>query len=68
MKYPMVLLLPMRWSHSVLVAQQIHEEVLRGCEIDRKISVQEEREVGACKYGPYTDDYFSVGTNARVTQ
>ena len=67
-KWPVVMTVPMGWSHSVVVAQAIHQEVLRRCGIPKELSVREGVEVGEYRYGAYIDDYFSLGTNASIAR
>ena len=63
-RYPVVLTMPMGWSHSVYVAQKIHEELLRRCGVIGEREVRsEDCEIRGFQYGAYIDDYFSIGTD-----
>jgi len=60
--YPVVLTVPMGWSHSVVIAQRIHEGILWECGLDKNRAIQNHnREVGRLRFGAYIDDYFSIG-------
>lgn len=68
-QWPVVLALPMGWSHSVYVAQSIHVEMLRRADVqvDRISTTSFSRFVITdFIYDAYIDDYFSLGTSAEM--
>jgi len=68
-RYPVVLTVPMGWSHSVVVAQRIHENILWECGLDKNQQIQNpNRVVGDLRFGAYIDDYFSIGTNKQLAE
>ena len=64
--WPIVRVLPMGWSHSVYIGQEVHETVLKRAGIPESTRVQNNRDrmVGKFRHGAYVDDYFSLGTDS----
>ena len=63
-QYPVITTMPMGWSHSVFVAQKIHEELIRKCGVGNKKNIKsDEKLLGEFTYVAYIDDYVSFGTS-----
>ena len=67
-KWHVVMTVPMGWSHSVVIIQAIHGEVLRRCGISEEQSNQNGIEIGEYHYGAYIDDDFSIGTDISLAR
>lgn len=68
--WPVVTVLPMGWSHSVFLAQAIHERVTEDAGCDALLRIQGSssgRKIGKIRHGQYIDDYFSLGTSAELS-
>ena len=66
--YPVVQTLPMGWSHSVLVAQAIHTEILKSAGLNTGLRIVSRGRVDEFRFGSYIDDYFSLGTNEQIAK
>ena len=66
-KWPVVKSLPMGWSHSVYVCQQLHLSLLTNFDKSKQISCEITNfRIADFRFGAYVDDYFSLG-NCEVT-
>lgn len=67
--WPEVCSLPMGWSHSVYVGQQVHMAVIRMSGIPLEKSILAEPiyyDIGDFRFGAYIDDYFSLGESEEL--
>ncbi|MEM7281757.1 MAG: hypothetical protein AAF438_09040 [Pseudomonadota bacterium] len=59
---------PMGWSHSVVIAQEIgHDTLFQEAGLNPRDLVKAgmSRQVGACRFGVYVDDFFIFGTSRK---
>jgi len=63
--WPQVIVLPMGWSHSVYIGQQIHEQMLRNIGItDSMRFLYGDKRISGTTVDAYVDDFFGVGYDA----
>ena len=68
--YPYMKSVPMGWSHSVFIAQEIHSHVVRlaGLPADKDICSGQATEIGVGRYGKYIDDFFVLGSDKSLLE
>lgn len=68
--WPAVQTLPMAWSHSLCVGQQLHHEILyrAGLPKDQIITAEKRcEEISDYRFGVYIDDYFSFDISKDIS-
>ena len=69
--WPVVAVLPMGWSHSVYLAQVVHERLTDAALCDPLLRIQGPEssfDIGSVKHGQYIDDYFSIGISRKISK
>lgn len=63
--WPRLRVLPMGWSHFVVLAYSIHDAVLKGIELEQKNKILHggNRRTTALTYGAYVEYFFGLGTD-----
>ena len=61
--YPIINSMPMGWSHSVYVAQNVHLQILQNAKLPMEQWITKSIVVKEFTFGAYVDDYFSLGTS-----
>ena len=64
-EWPVFRVLPMGWSHSVYVGQQIHERIIERTSLQAEHAILPDKSmvIGEIRHGVYIDDLFVMGSN-----
>lgn len=66
--WPVVVVLPMGWSHSVFIGQAIHESIVAEAGLNLAASFQHSPNlvVDVARHGEYIDDFFVLGATPKI--